>query len=69
MEMLDHLHLEDPSAGVRRMQGYLHRMTGFWPRRMRVRRLMRLMGNHYRLKVNFSKIRLEQFGQFISLHC
>jgi putative transposase len=43
MEMLDRLHLEDPSAGVRRMQWYVHRLTGVRPSRKRARRLMRLM--------------------------
>lgn len=43
MEMLDRLHLEDPSAGVRRMQLYVHRLTGVRPSRKRARRLMRLM--------------------------
>ena len=44
MELLDRLHLEDPSAGVRRMQRYVQRMTGIQLGRKRVRRLMRLMG-------------------------
>jgi putative transposase len=44
MEMLDRLHLEDPSAGVRRIQCFVHRLTGVQPSRKRVRRLMRLMG-------------------------
>lgn len=43
MEMLDRLHLDDPSAGVRRMQWYVSRLTGVQPSRKRVRRLMRLM--------------------------
>jgi putative transposase len=44
MEVLDRLHLEAPSAGVRRMQRYVHRMTGIQLGLKRVRRLMRLMG-------------------------
>jgi putative transposase len=43
-EMLKRLHLEDPSAGVRRMQWYVRRQTGVQPSRKRVRRLMRIMG-------------------------
>lgn len=44
MEMLDRLHLDDPSAGVRRMQWCVRRLTGVQPSRKRVRRLIRLMG-------------------------
>ena len=43
MERMDRLHLEDPSAGARRLAEYLKR-DGFGPiGRRRVRRLMRLM--------------------------
>lgn len=42
MEKMDRLHLEDPSAGARRMVEYLRR-DGYGPvGRRRVRRLMRL---------------------------
>ena len=44
MAIIDRLHLEDPSAGTRRLQCYIHRKTGVRPGRKRVRRLMRLMG-------------------------
>ncbi len=44
MSIIDRLHLEDPSAGTRRLQCYIHRKTGVRPGRKRVRRLMRLMG-------------------------
>ena len=44
MSIMDRIHLEDPSAGTRRMQRYIYRKTGIRPGRKRVRRLMRLMG-------------------------
>jgi len=44
MSIIDRLHLDDPSAGTRRMQRYIYRKTGVRPGRKRVRRLMRLMG-------------------------
>lgn len=44
MNKLDHLYLEDPSAGSRRMGSYLRRQTGTAINRKRVRRLMRVMG-------------------------
>lgn len=44
MELLDRLHMTDPSAGTRRLRWYLHRQTGINIGRKRVRRLMRLMG-------------------------
>ena len=44
MKKLDHLYLEDPSAGSRRMSSYLRRQTGTAANRKRVRRLMRKMG-------------------------
>jgi len=44
MSLIDRLHMDDPSAGTRRMQQYIYRRTGFRPGRKRVRRLMRLMG-------------------------
>jgi len=44
MNKLDHLYLEDPSAGSRRMSSYLRRHTGKAANRKRVRRLMRVMG-------------------------
>jgi putative transposase len=44
MKKLDHLYLEDPSAGSRRMSSYLRRQTGTAANRKRVRRLMRVMG-------------------------
>ena len=44
MKKLDHLYLEDPSAGSRRMSSYLRRQTGKATNRKRVRRLMRKMG-------------------------
>jgi len=44
MKKLDHLYLEDPSAGSRRMSSYLRRHTGKAANRKRVRRLMRKMG-------------------------
>lgn len=44
MKKLDHLYLEDPSAGSRRMRSYLKRHTGKATNRKRVRRLMRKMG-------------------------
>lgn len=44
MKMIDQLHLEDPSAGSRRMYKYIKRMTGKKPGRKRLVRLMRLMG-------------------------
>ena len=44
MSIIDRLHLEDPSAGTRRLQRYIYRKTGLRPGRKRVRRLMRLMG-------------------------
>jgi putative transposase len=44
MKKLDHLYLEDPSAGSRRMSSYLRRQTGKATNRKRVRRLMRVMG-------------------------
>jgi len=44
MEKIDQLHMEDPSAGTRRMYKYLKRQTGKKIGRKRVRRLMRLMG-------------------------
>jgi putative transposase len=44
MKVMDRLHLSDPSAGTRRICGYLQRLTGKDIERKRVRRLMRLMG-------------------------
>jgi len=44
MKKLDHLYLEDPSAGSRRMRSYLSRQTGKATNRKRVKRLMRKMG-------------------------
>ncbi|MFC1832554.1 IS3 family transposase, partial [Thermodesulfobacteriota bacterium] len=44
MKKLDHLYLEDPSAGSRRMSSYLRRQTDKATNRKRVRRLMRKMG-------------------------
>ena len=44
MKKLDHLYLEDPSAGSRRMSSCLRRQTGKATNRKRVRRLMRVMG-------------------------
>lgn len=44
MKKLDHLYLEDPSAGSRRMSSYLRRQTDTAANRKRVRRLMRVMG-------------------------
>lgn len=44
MEKIDQLHMEDPSAGTRRMYKYVKRQTGKNIGRKRVRRLMRLMG-------------------------
>ena len=44
MEQLDHLYLEDPSAGSRRMSSYLSRHRGKATNRKRVKRLMRKMG-------------------------
>jgi putative transposase len=44
MEMMDRLHITDPSAGSRRMYKYLRRLTGKKIGRKRVCRLMRLMG-------------------------
>lgn len=44
MERLDHLYLEDPSAGSRRMSSYLSRHRGKATNRKRVQRLMRKMG-------------------------
>lgn len=41
---MDRLHMNDPSAGSRRMYKYLRRLTGKKIGRERVRRLMRLMG-------------------------
>ncbi len=44
MQLIDEQHLEDPSAGTRRMSKYVRRKTGIKIGRKRVRRLMRLMG-------------------------
>jgi putative transposase len=44
MRLIDKYHLEDPSAGTRRMSKYLRRATGMKIGRKRVRRLMRQMG-------------------------
>jgi putative transposase len=44
MEEIDRQHLDDPSAGVRRMSLYLSRKTGETICEKRVRRLMRKMG-------------------------
>ncbi len=44
MEKIDHLYLEDPSAGSRRMTSYLKRETGNAVNRKRTQRLMRKMG-------------------------
>ena len=44
MEKMDHLYLEDPSAGSRRMRSYLKRQTKWLVNRKRVRRLMSKMG-------------------------
>jgi len=44
MKRMDHIYLEDPSAGSRRMSSYLKRQTGRPANRKRVRRLMRFMG-------------------------
>ena len=44
MEKMDHLYLEDPSAGSRRMRSYLKRQTKRVVNRKRVRRLMSKMG-------------------------
>ena len=44
MRLIDRLHMEDPTAGTRRMSTYLRRVTGMRVGRKRVRRLMRLMG-------------------------
>jgi len=49
MSIIDRLHLDDPSAGTRRMQRYIYRKTGVRPGRKRVRRLMRLMRTAYNL--------------------
>ena len=43
MRLIDRFHLEDPSAGTRRLSKYLSRSTGIEIGRKRVRRLMRLM--------------------------
>jgi putative transposase len=44
MEKIDHLYLEDPSAGSRRLRSYLKRQTRSPVNRKRVSRLMRKMG-------------------------
>ncbi len=44
MEEIDKIHLEDPTAGSRRMFKYLRRLTGKEIGRRKVRRLMRVMG-------------------------
>ena len=44
MRLIDQLHLQDPSAGSRRMYKYLRRLTGTKPGRKRIVRLMKLMG-------------------------
>ena len=44
MRLIDQLHLQDPSAGSRRMYKYLRRLTGTRPGRKRIVRLMKLMG-------------------------
>jgi len=44
MQKMDHLYLEDPSAGSRRMRSYLKRQTKWLVNRKRVRRLMSKMG-------------------------
>jgi len=44
MRLIDRYHLEDPTAGTRRMMKYLRRATEMRIGRKRVRRLMRLMG-------------------------
>lgn len=44
MELIDRIHLEDPSAGSRRLASYLKRIMRKPVGRKRVQRLMRLMG-------------------------
>ena len=44
MAAIDRIHMQDPTAGTRRMNGYLLRQTGKPVARNRVRRLMRIMG-------------------------
>lgn len=44
MRLIDKVHMEDPSAGSRRMYKYLKRITGKKPGRKRIVRLMRIMG-------------------------
>lgn len=44
MKQIDRLYLLDPSAGARRMSGYLERLTGQKVNRKRTGRLMRVMG-------------------------
>ncbi|WP_136806436.1 IS3 family transposase [Desulfosediminicola flagellatus] len=44
MQLIDEQHLEDPSAGTRRMSKYVRRKTGIKIGRKRVRRVMRLKG-------------------------
>lgn len=44
MATIDRLHMEDPSAGTRRMVDYLKRQTGKPVARNRIRRLMRKVG-------------------------
>jgi len=44
MEAIDRLHMEDPSAGTRRMVDYIKRKTVKSVARNRIRRLMRKMG-------------------------
>ncbi|WP_371418690.1 IS3 family transposase [Desulforhopalus sp. IMCC35007] len=51
MEKIDRLHLDDPSAGSRRMYKYLRRSTGKKIGRERVRRLMRGRGVETDLKL------------------
>ncbi len=44
MKHIDQLHIEDPSAGTRRLSNYLERITGHVVSRKRIRRLLRIMG-------------------------
>ena len=44
MRFIGHLHLQDPSAGSRRIYKYIKRTTGKKAGRQRIVRLMRIMG-------------------------
>jgi len=44
MKLIDLVHMQDPSAGSRRMYKYLRHMTGKKPGRKRIARLMKIMG-------------------------